>query len=54
MKDQLYPVKEIQFEDKVFFGPADTDAYLTSLYGDYMTLPKEEDRMNHFPYKVEV
>lgn len=54
MKDHLYPVKEIQFEDKVFFGPADTDAYLTSLYGDYMTLPKEEDRMNHFPYKVEV
>lgn len=35
----LFPLQEIVFEDKSFFGPADADAYLTRLYGDYMKLP---------------
>ena len=38
------------FEDTEFMGPADYDAYLTQLYGDYMTPPKEADRNKHGVY----
>ena len=39
--------KEYPFEDMVLVGPEQYDAYLKSLYGDYMTPPKEEDRNAH-------
>jgi lipopolysaccharide cholinephosphotransferase len=35
------------FEELSLVGPADYDAYLKSLYGDYMTPPKESDRNAH-------
>ena len=34
------------FEDTAFRGPADYDAFLTSLYGKYMELPPEDKREN--------
>lgn len=37
---------EYPFEDDVFQGPAQYDAFLSSLYGDYMTLPPEDKREN--------
>lgn len=43
-------IKElVQYEfDGVFFpGMKEYDAYLKHLYGNYMTLPKDEDRVNH-------
>lgn len=39
--------KRYQFEDTHFIGPANYDAYLTSLYGDYMTPPPEDKRKPH-------
>lgn len=36
-----------EFEGKQFFIPKEYDKMLTALYGDYMTIPKEEDRKNH-------
>ena len=39
--------KEYAFEDMVLVGPVEYDAYLKSLYGDYMTPPKESDRNAH-------
>ena len=36
--------KELIFEQQTFFGPTDTDNYLKTLYGDYMTPPPERDR----------
>ncbi len=40
---ELFPVKEIEFEDMKTFVPA-TDACLREVYGDYMQLPPIEDR----------
>lgn len=39
---QLY-----SFEDIELYGPANSDAYLKRLYGDYMVLPPEEKRHVH-------
>ena len=39
--------KEYPFEDMILVGPEQYDAYLKSLYGDYMTPPKEADRNAH-------
>ena len=39
--------KAYPFEDMVLIGPVQYDPYLKSLYGDYMTPPKETDRNAH-------
>ena len=44
-KNMVFPIKrELEFEGKVFNVPNDWDLILTKMYGDYMTLPKEENR----------
>jgi lipopolysaccharide cholinephosphotransferase len=40
-------LKPIQFEDDFFLAPKDADAYLSFLYGDYMTPPPIEKRTNY-------
>ena len=49
-KDVIFPLKDIAFEGKIFKGPANTDRYLTSIYGDYMKLPPEDKRRTHIIY----
>ena len=44
--------EDIPFEDAVFKCPKNYDQYLSSIYGDYMQLPKESERAGHG--KVEV
>lgn len=46
-RNDVFPVKDIQFEGKTFMGPANPDEYLKALYGDYMKLPPEENRKVH-------
>lgn len=47
-KKEIYGTgKEYPFEDMMLVGPEQYDAYLKSLYGDYMTPPKESDRNAH-------
>ena len=38
-EDRIFPLTKIQFEGLEFPAPKDVDFYLTSMYGDYMTLP---------------
>ena len=38
LKD-IFPLKEMKFEDLSFFVPNNYDSYLTKMYGKYMSLP---------------
>lgn len=48
---EFYPLEwfsdhvELLFEDELFYAPKQWDKCLTQLYGDYMTLPPEEERI---------
>ncbi len=46
-KELMNEIVEYEFENIVVKGMKDYDTYLTGLYGNYMKLPKEEERINH-------
>lgn len=46
-KKDLIPVKRIAFEDREYSIMNNADAYLKTVYGDYMKLPPEEKRGFH-------
>lgn len=52
-KQDFFPLKEIQFENRMFFIAQNHDSYLEELYGDYMKLPEENQRQGHIPFKLE-
>ena len=53
-KKVIFPInRELFFEGRKFSVPNNGDLMLTQLYGNYMTLPKEEDRYWHAK-KIEV
>lgn len=39
---------EIEFEGRIVYIPASSSAYLSRLYGDYMALPRIENRIAHY------
>jgi len=43
----LFPLKEMSFEGHSFFVPANPDAYLKGMYGDYMKLPNLDKLRKH-------
>ena len=58
-REWLAKTQMMQFEDTEFPGSVLYDDYMTSFYGDYMTLPPENKRMTHEferidfgPYKI--
>ena len=53
-KNIFYPLKTGDFEGHKFKIPNDYDNYLTHVYGDYMKLPKKEDRVTHGIIKVDI
>lgn len=50
--DAIFPTAPIQFEGEEFLGPANPDAYLRDLYGDYMQLPPEDKRKGHAVFYI--
>lgn len=48
-KDDVFPLKEYDFEDVKLYLPGEADKLLRRQYGDYMVLPPEGQRKNHFP-----
>lgn len=47
--DALFPTKPIEFCGEKLMGPNRPDEYLRITYGDYMSIPPEEDRHMHAP-----
>ncbi len=47
LRQTLEPATPLEFEGHRFLGPADPDTVLTTVYGDYMTLPPEDERRSH-------
>lgn len=39
MRDDIFPLGEVEFEGHRFFAPGNSDAYLRRIYGEYMQLP---------------
>lgn len=44
---------EVAFEGHGFIAPAQYDLYLKKIYGDYMKLPSESERVAHHKYTLE-
>ena len=47
LKEELEPAAEVEFEGHLFKAPGNYKAYLTRVYGDYMQLPPESERIPH-------
>jgi lipopolysaccharide cholinephosphotransferase len=43
----ILPVSKLEFEEKIYSVPHDWNYFLRQLYGDYMQMPTENDRINH-------
>lgn len=52
--DEIFPLVPITFEGKEYFAPNNTEKFLVNLYGDYMKLPKEEDRKPSHCYEMKL
>ncbi len=51
----VFPVQDIDFEGHTFMAPANPDAFLKVIYGDYMQIPPEEKRsVNRHGMKIEI
>lgn len=46
-KSDYFDLVKLEFEGQYFYAPRNYHAILTQLYGDYMKMPKEEDRVWH-------
>lgn len=44
----IFPLCEISFEGECFYAPGNHDAYLKSLFGDYMKLPESKTTAHRF------
>ena len=49
-KDDLLPLRKEKFEDIDLCFPKELEKHLTWQYNDYMQLPPEHKRKNHFPH----
>lgn len=47
LREEVIDFTEVSFEGKQYQAPGCYDRYLTQIFGDYMTLPPEEKRVDH-------
>lgn len=52
-KEELFPLRKIRFENLEVNIPNNNHEFLSKIYGDYLTLPKESDRVNHMPLIIQ-
>ena len=50
---EIYPVQKVKFEYLEINLPANNDEILRKVYGDYMQLPPEDQRVNHMPLVID-
>ncbi|WP_052447478.1 LicD family protein [Clostridium polynesiense] len=46
-KEDIFPIRKFKFEDGEFNVPNNYHKYLTDMFGNYMELPPEKDRIPH-------
>ena len=44
----IFPLNKYVFENEVFYGPNNAAGILKHFYGNYIILPKEDDRIPHY------
>lgn len=49
----IFPLKKVPFEDIEINLPNNNDKFLKKVYGDYMKLPPEDQRVNHMPLIIQ-
>lgn len=52
-RNGLFPMKEVQFENLRVNIPANNHEFLSKVYGDYMQMPPENERVNHMPLIIQ-
>lgn len=51
-KEAVSTFVEVEFENRHFKAPGKYDYWLTQLFGNYLELPPEEDRVSHHAYEA--
>lgn len=51
--EEIFELIEVKFEEKKFACSKEYDGILKKIYGSYMSLPPEEERITHKPMRVE-
>lgn len=52
-REDLYPLQELPFEDITVCFPKAVEKFTAQMHPDFMTLPPEEKRKNHYPYRLD-
>ena len=53
LEKEIYPLQKAKFENLEINLPANNDEFLKKVYGDYMQLPPEDQRVNHRPLIID-
>lgn len=50
---EIFPLKKVKFENIEINIPNNNHEFLTKVYGNYMKLPPENERVNHMPVLIQ-